>query len=226
LSFPRLAAAIVEAGHEIGHHGWVHENPVDLNVDQERRVLERGIEALEQTTGTRPIGYRSPGWDNSAHTVELLLEYGFEYDSSLMGNDYEPYWCRVGDKWPKDEPYEFGRPVPLVEMPVSYHLDDFPYFEFVLAPRGSIQGMAPPSRVLEIWKGEFDYLWSRVHKGILIITMHPQVSGRGHRQTMLRTFIDYVLSHSGVRFTTCIDYVREWRTGRQPCLPLDARGRT
>jgi peptidoglycan/xylan/chitin deacetylase (PgdA/CDA1 family) len=219
-SWPKLLGRVVEAGHEVAHHGWVHENPTGLSADEERRVLERGIVELERVVGTRPVGYRSPAWDNSPHTTDLLLELGFEYDSSLMGGDYEPYWCRTGDRYSPTEPFVLGTPVPLVEMPVAWHLDDFPYFEFIYAPV-SFPGLQPPSTVLEIWKGEFDYLYNRVGSGVLIVTMHPQVIGRGHRQEMLRAFLEHVVAHDGVSFTTCVDYVRAWREGRQPSLPPD-----
>jgi peptidoglycan/xylan/chitin deacetylase (PgdA/CDA1 family) len=97
VAFPEPTRMIRACGHEIGHHGWVHENPAMLTPEQERHVLERGLEALDRIAGVRPVGYRSPAWDNSPVTVSLLLEYGFEYESSLMGGDYAPYWCRVGD---------------------------------------------------------------------------------------------------------------------------------
>jgi peptidoglycan/xylan/chitin deacetylase (PgdA/CDA1 family) len=218
VTYPRVVAAIQAAGHEIGHHGWIHENPVKLNLDDERRILERGIKALEKVTQVRPPGYRSPSWDNSPNTVKLLLEYGFEYESSLMGNDFEPYWCRIGDRWSTDEPYQFGEPTPLVEMPVAWHLDDWPWFEFI---PGQAQGLRAPSTVLEIWKGEFDYLYHQVRRGVMIITMHPQCIGRGHRLLALKEFLDYIVQHSGAGFTTCISYVRKWRVGKTPGLPID-----
>jgi peptidoglycan/xylan/chitin deacetylase (PgdA/CDA1 family) len=218
ISYPRLAVSIREAGHEIGHHGWVHENPAGLSLDEEIRVLERGLDALQTVLGIRPAGYRSPSWDNSPNTVKLLLERGFEYESSLMGSDYEPYWCRVGDCWSRSEPYGFGDPVPLVEMPVAWHLDDWPWFEYV---PGHPQGLRTPSAVLEVWRGEFDYLYHQVGRGVLIVTMHPQTIGRGYRLKMLRDFLDHVSAHPGVRFSTCIDYVRTWRAGQTPGLPTD-----
>ena len=218
ISYPRVVSAIREAGHEIGHHGWLHENPVNLNRDDECRILERGLDAFQKVLSIRPVGYRSPSWDNSPNTVQLLLEYGFEYESSLMGNDFEPYWCRIGDRWSKSEPYEFGKPTPLVEMPVAWHLDDWPWFEYI---PGHAQGLRPPSTVLEIWKSEFDYLYHQVGHGVLILTMHPQAMGRGHRLMMLTEFLNYIVSHSGVRFSRCIDYVRDWRAGKTPSLPID-----
>jgi peptidoglycan/xylan/chitin deacetylase (PgdA/CDA1 family) len=221
VAYPGVMEKIVEAGHEVAHHGWVHENPVTLSRDEEIRVLERGIEALEKTTGQTPKGYRSPAWDNSPNTVSLLLDYDFEYESSLMGNDFEPYWCRVGDRWSTTEPYEFGTPTSLVELPVAWHLDDWPQFEFVARPGDTYQGLRAPSTVYEIWKGEFDYLYHHVGRGVLTITMHPQVIGRGHRLLMLRSFMEYMASLPGVTFTRAIDYVTAWKQDKQPSLPED-----
>lgn len=218
ITYPRAVAAIREKGHEIGHHGWIHENPVDLSLEQERSILERGIDALEKVAQVRPVGYRSPSWDNSHNTVGLLLEYGFEYESSLMGNDFEPYWCRIGDNWSTNEPIEFGTPTTLVEVPVAWHLDDWPWFEII---PGHAQGLRTSSMVLETWKSEFDYLYNQVGQGVLTVTMHPQCIGRGYRLMMLKEFLDYLVMHSGVYFTTCIDYVRDWRVGKSPGYPDD-----
>ncbi len=216
VTYPHTVEAICAAGHEIGHHGWIHENPVNLSLDDERQILEHGIEALEKVTGVRPAGYRSPSWDNSPNTVRLLLDHGFEYESSLMGNDFEPYWCRVGDYWSKTEPFEYGEPTSLVEMPVAWHLDDWPWFEFI---PGQAQGLRTPSMVLEIWEGEFNYLYHKIGRGVLIVTMHPQCIGRGHRLLALEKFLDYLVQHPGVSFTTCLDYARNWRMGKTPGLP-------
>jgi peptidoglycan/xylan/chitin deacetylase (PgdA/CDA1 family) len=225
-AFPTTVEAIAAAGHEIGHHGWVHENPTALTPDQELDVLDllrRGIAELEKVTGQRPVGYRSPAWDNSAHTVELLLDHGFAYESSLMGGDFEPYWCRVGDRWSTTDPYEFGCPVDLVEVPVAWHLDDWPQFEYLVTRDVTMQGVRSPPGLLEIWQGEFRYLYERVGAGLLTLTMHPQVIGRGHRVLMLETFLDFVTAHDGVRFVRCADYVDEWRQGQIPSLPPDAK---
>ena len=91
-SFPEVCAEIRDSGHEIGHHGYLHESPVNLDEQHEREVIEKGLESL-QRIGVTPKGYRSPGWDLSANSVGLLLEYGFVYDSSMMGADYQPYWA-------------------------------------------------------------------------------------------------------------------------------------
>lgn len=222
LAYPSTVKAIRDAGHEIGHHGWVHENPVTLTPEREREVLIRGFEVLQEVVGVRPIGYRSPGWDNSPATVPLLVEFGFEYESSLMGSDFEPYWCRVGDEFSQTEEFRWGTPVDLLEIPVAWHLDDFIQFEFVAMPTSLLMGLRSTTTPWEIWKDEFDYLYGRVGSGIMNITMHPQVIGRGHRMLFLERFIDYVSGHEGATFTTLGDYQREWRVGRTPTLPKDA----
>ena len=216
LTYPKVVKEIQEHGHEIGHHGWMHEDPGGLELDNERRIIETGIEVLEKVANVRPLGYRSPSWDNSPNTVKLLLEFGFEYESSFMAGDFEPYWCRIGDHWSENEPLKYGRVTPIVEMPVAWHLDDWPWFEYI---PGHYQGLRSPSDVLEIWKGEFNYLYHQQGTGILIVTMHPQCIGRGHRILMLQEFMDYVTSHEGVNFTRCIDYARKWREGKRPETP-------
>jgi peptidoglycan/xylan/chitin deacetylase (PgdA/CDA1 family) len=189
-TYPEQTRAIAAAGHEIGHHGYLHENPGGLSIDDERRVLERGLRALENVASIRPAGYRSPSWDNSANTIDLLLEAGFRYESSLMASDFAPYWCRTGDKIQQDGPYLFGEPVDLVEMPVSWILDDFPHFEYLRAGNRVYPGLSAPSKVEEIWLGEFEYMRRHVPDGVYTLTMHPQLIGRGHRMLMLERLIE------------------------------------
>ena len=221
-AYPDTVKAIHAAGHEIGHHGWVHENPVTLTPEREREVLQKGLDALHDVAGVRPVGYRSPGWDNSPATVPLLLEFGFEYESSLMGSDFEPYWCRVNDEFSPTEEFRWGTPVNLVELPVAWHLDDFIQFEFVATPTAILNAARSTTMAWEIWTQEFEYLYERIGQGLMNITMHPQVIGRGHRMLFLERFIDYVSAREGVRFTTLRDYARTWRAGRTPELPRDA----
>ena len=208
LAYPDLIRRIRDAGHEIGHHGWVHENPAGFDHQGERQVFERGLEALDQVAGVRPDGYRSPAADFSVNTIDVLLEYGMRYDSSCSGSDFTPYYLRQGDRWSKTEPYVFGEPRDLVELPFSWALDDWPHFEF---EAGWSTEQSSPSTVREIWQGEFDYAYANCPGGVYVLTMHPQVIGRGHRITMLEGLIEYMGGHEGVRFEPMIRYAERWR---------------
>jgi peptidoglycan/xylan/chitin deacetylase (PgdA/CDA1 family) len=206
-TFPALVERAVRSGHELGHHGWLHEVPATLTEEQERSVLERGIASLQRISDLTPAGYRSPSWDLSPHSIRLLREFGFRYDSSLMADDFSLYWCREGDVAHTDRAFEFGRETDLVEMPISWLLDDFPLFEYDQRTR---TGMAPASRVEEIWRDEFDFMADRVPGGVYTLTMHPQVIGRGHRMLMLERLIRHMRGRGAV-FRRMGDVAEEWR---------------
>lgn len=213
-TYPDHVRAIAAAGHEIGHHGYLHENPLALETpERERDVLLKGFAALDHAAGVRPIGYRSPSWDNSPYTIDLLLEQGFRYESSLMGNDYTPYWCRTGDVAQPDGPYLFGPEVDLVEMPVSWILDDFPHFEYLSVPDRGIArtGLSAPSKVAEIWQDDFTYMRQEVPAGVFTLTMHPQVIGRGHRMLMLERLIHWFKQHPNTTFSRLGDAAEAFR---------------
>jgi peptidoglycan/xylan/chitin deacetylase (PgdA/CDA1 family) len=210
VSYPDTVESLVADGHEIGHHGWVHEVLSPLSEGEERSFIERGLEALESVTGARPNGFRAPGWDLSYRTVDLLVEYEFSYDSSMMGNDFSPYWCRSGDIVSIDAPFVFGDSVDLVEIPVAWHLDDFPFFEFVPGVP-NLAGLRRLEDVLEIWKAEFTYLYEHVGEGCMVVTMHPQSTGRGHRILLLSQFIEFVLGHRGARFVRTDEIASQFR---------------
>jgi peptidoglycan/xylan/chitin deacetylase (PgdA/CDA1 family) len=152
-----------------------------------------------------------------------LAEYGFRYDSSMMGSDFEPYWCRTGDKFDEYTAYCFGELIDLVELPVAWHLDDVPLFDFIaMSSHGAqiqLPGLRPASDVLEIWRAEFDYLYTRVQRGVFVLTMHPQVIGRGHRITMLEQLLDYILQFPDVRFVRGGEYAQDWAAQREPGSP-------
>ena len=211
LAYPDSVASLLADGHEIGHHGWVHELLSPLSEDEERSVFERGLEAIDSVLGTRPRGFRAPAFDMSHRTVDLLVEFGFSYDSSMLGNDFSPYWCRSGDIATSDSPFVFGETVDLVEVPVAWHLDDVPFFEFVPGVPNLI-GLRSTEDALEMWRHEFTFLHEQLGAGCMVVTMHPQSTGRGHRILLLRQFIEFVLEHEGVEFVRAEEIADEFRS--------------
>ena len=145
-SWPIESAAVADAGHEIGHHSWAHIPNANQTRDEEEADLVRANESIRKLTGRTARGYRSPSWDLSPHTIDLLLKHGFLYDSSLMGADYIPYRARRGDMAELGKPYHFGEPTSLIEMPISWSLDDHPHFEFIRTPQTVAAGAAAGAR--------------------------------------------------------------------------------
>ncbi len=192
---PSLLEDIADRGHEIGHHGYMHEAPATMSVEEEAEVLDRGTEILAGITGTAPVGYRSPGWELSEVSLDLLRERGFLYDSSLMGDD-APYLL---------EPDSAGRR--MVEVPIHWLLDDAP--NFVYAPAANRLGpMRGPDEVFSNWADEFEGLY---HYGrAFTLTMHPQYIGRPGRLRMLERLINHIQSFPNVEFMRIIDAARLW----------------
>jgi peptidoglycan/xylan/chitin deacetylase (PgdA/CDA1 family) len=207
-SHPRAAQAVVADGHEVAHHSWAHVPPVQQSWEEEEADLVRANEAIVRLTGRKARGYRSPSWDLSEHTIDLLLAHGFLYDSSLMGADYWPYRARRGDRAQLGVPYRFGEETPLIEMPISWSLDDFPHFEFVRTDAMVLPGLQPARAVMASWLDEFHYMRKTVDWGVLTYTMHPFVIGRGHRMLALEQLVRD-LRDSGAVFMTMEDAAAE-----------------
>jgi peptidoglycan/xylan/chitin deacetylase (PgdA/CDA1 family) len=182
---PEMIPSILKAGrHEIGVHGWIHENLATIaDPAVEQRLLTQSIEYLRQATGQRPVGFRAPSWAFSGHTLELILKAGFLYDSSMMA---------------MDEPYEVladGRATGLVELPIEWILDDFPYYS------GNASGSLPsPEAVFQIYRDEFDVAYDE--RTMVIITLHPHVTGHRSRLVQIERLVTYMKSKPGVWFAT------------------------
>lgn len=206
-AFPDQTRLILAEGHEIGAHGYCHESPVGLAPEDEARLLDQSITKLQSVLGDgfRPVGYRSPAWDLSSDSVEILEGRGFLYDSSMMADDFTPYLARKGDRVDEDG-FMRGPPTSLVEMPVAWELDDFPYFTFTNRPL--FVGMHGVDHVYSSWKAEFDYCHGTVPGGVFTLTMHPQIIGRGPRIEMLSRLIDHMRAQPGVTFYTVADEAR------------------
>ena len=177
---------VVGEGHEVGIHGWIHERNSTLPAAEERELTLRSAEALATITGVDPVGMRTPSWDFSPATLAIIRELGLLYDSSLMADD-EAY-----------ELLEEGRPTGVVELPVEWIRDDYPYFG--MDRFTGLRPHTPPSAVLEIWRSEFDGAVDE--GGMFLLTMHPQVIGHRSRLRMLEQLIDHMQATPNVWFAT------------------------
>lgn len=189
--YPEAVRSIVAAGHEIAHHGYLHEQPTALTLDEEIEALDRGLEALAEVAGVRPAGYRAPMWDLSWRTPGLLVERGFLYDSSLMDAD-TPYELAVGSQ-------------SLVEIPIQWALDDWEQYCYLpdIAGSGLIES---PRKARELWQLEFDAL--RDVGACWVLTNHPFLSGRASRAAELGALMAYVVEHTDV-WTTSLGAIAE-----------------
>ncbi|MGE3650615.1 MAG: polysaccharide deacetylase [Reyranellaceae bacterium] len=200
----------VNAGHELAHHGWTHRLPVTLSREEEEEEIVRGNEAIKRVSGQYARGYRSPAWDLSPHSIELLLKHGMRYDSSMMGDDYDSYYARQGDQVELLKPFVRGRETSMLEMPISWSLDDYPHFEYMRLPNGSVQqGLMNAGGVLDNFVDDFVYMTRVRERGILTYTFHPHVIGRGHRMMMMERLIQKLIEHGAV-FMTMEAAMAEW----------------
>jgi peptidoglycan-N-acetylglucosamine deacetylase len=224
-TYPEPCRRIAEAGHEIGHHGWAHVPPASLSREQEEAELVRANEQIRRLVGRPARGYRSPSWDLSPHTVELLLRHGFLYDSSMMGHDYLPYRARSGDVIEPDKPAAFGPQTRLVEMPISWSLDDYPHFEFVRSGSAILGGLKAAGGVLDNWYDDFDHMTGIMGWGVVTYTFHPFVVGRGHRMLLLERLIGKLQARGAV-FLKMEDAAQEWlRRAGERGEPLPSAGK-
>jgi len=183
--------------HEIGLHGWIHERNSLLAEADERDLMKKSFDALGQAMGRAPVGIRTPSWDFSPSTLKLIRELGLIYDSSLMADD-SPY-----------EILEDGKPTGVVELPVEWILDDYPYFGFDRFT--SVRPQATPDEVLSIWAAEFDKAYAE--GGLFILTMHPKYIGHRSRIVMLEKLIQHILERKDVWFATHEDIARAAQKG-------------
>lgn len=189
LRYPKVVKDIVAAGHEIAHHGFMHETLEGVDVQTEIKYLERGLEALEQVAGIRPVGYRAPMWEPSYDTARILYEHGFLYDSTMMDADY-PY------------EYHVAEGSSIVEIPIQWALDDWEQYCFI--PNISGSGLIEsPTKVIEMWNLEFQAM----HEigGCFVLTNHPFLSGRPSRAKALEGLMQEVVNDSSVWVTSLED---------------------
>lgn len=200
LLYPEIIAELKKRPqHEVGIHGWIHENLVDLNnAAEEERLLRKALDFWTKALGKKPVGYRAPGWAFSPHTLELIRKAGFEYDSSAMA---------------MDQPYEIvshGQSTGLVELPVSWILDDYPYFSMPSA------ALPSPELIFKTYQDEFDRAYEE--GTLFMLTMHPMISGHRSHIAYLDRLIVYMKSKPGVWFATgqqIAEYVKQQSSAAQ-----------
>lgn len=223
-TFPKQVELIVEAGHEVGAHGYSHENPISMTPKQEEDVLVKSIELIKDLTDEKPTGYVAPWWEFSNVTNELLLKHGFKYDHSLMHNDFTPYYVRVGDKWTKIDfdkeasewmkPFVRGKETSLIEIPANWYLDDLPPMLFIKSAPNS-HGYVNPRDIEQQWKDQFDWVYENMDYAVFTMTIHPDVSGRPQVLKMHERIIEYINSHDGVKWATFNEIADDFKK-RQP----------
>jgi peptidoglycan/xylan/chitin deacetylase (PgdA/CDA1 family) len=182
--YPGVVRDIVAAGHEIGHHGYLHEQPTGISAEEEAAVLDRGLDALQEVAGIRPVGYRAPMCELSWRSAALLDARGFLYDASLMDADV-PYELAITP----------GSSRSIVEIPMQWALDDWEQYCYLPDIYGS--GLIEtPAKARELWQAEFEGL--RVAGGCWVLTNHPFLSGRPSRAQQLDELMEHVLGCADV----------------------------
>ena len=223
-SFPKESKMVADAGHELGLHGYCHENPLAMTKEQEEAVLNKTFDLVVELCGKEPKGYSAPWWELSPNTIDLLLAKGIEYDHSLMEDDHSPYYLRRDDKWHKIDysqpaetwmkPWEGGPITNLLEIPCSWYLDDAPPVMFVKKFPNS-HGWVSPRLLGDMWTDQFDWVYRNYDVGIYNACLHPDASGHPQMLMMMERLIDHMKRHEGVRFVTLKEICDDFK-GRNP----------
>ena len=211
-TFEEEVQAVADAGHEIGVHGYSHENPTDLSREQEDEIIEVSIDLIKELTGEKPVGHRASWWEFSPNTPDLVEKHDFLYDSSLMEREFEPGYMRKGDDWEPIQydqepetwmtPYEYGEETDVVEIPISWYRDDIPPMLFIKQPSYNAGYVSPKMMYEEYYKAQFDYLYNRRGSGVYTFTIHPDIHGLPHMIDLFEDFIQYVKRHENAEFVT------------------------
>lgn len=210
-NYPDITREVHRRGHELANHGYLHEDFGSLTIDESRSALRKANAALERVSGEQPRGVRLPGGDLDGAVFELLVEEGFTWDSSLIG-EFWPHWCRSKDTIEgEDAAITRGRPLDLVELPITFVTSDFVHFELDFSKPEVPSRLRNPKDIEDIWRQQLDYLVEREPGGYLMLMLHPQVIGWGLRIAMLERFLVDCASRPGVRFATCGTLAAEFR---------------
>ncbi|KAF8184474.1 glycoside hydrolase/deacetylase [Pholiota molesta] len=212
---PEEMKAVRDAGHELGLHGYSHENPVAMTVEQQKDILDHTYKLLTEFNHGIPRSV-APWWETSKEGTDILLDKGIEYDHSSMAHDCQAYYMRDEDSWTKInyaakadswmKPLRKGNETGLVCIPANWFIKSSP----------NSHGWVDPRVVEQIWKDTFTYCYREEEEFIFPITIHPDVSGRPHVLLMLERFIEWVNTHDNIQWVPLIDMARDFRSKKTP----------
>jgi peptidoglycan/xylan/chitin deacetylase (PgdA/CDA1 family) len=233
-SFPHTAEMIVKSDCDVGIHGYAHENPQAMSRQQEADVLDKTIELVLSRTGNKPTCYAAPWCEFSDHTIDLLLSRGITCDSTMMDEDFRPYYLRKGDTWTKIDytkpaaewmkPWKAGTPVDIVEISPSWHTSDASPTIFVKNLPNS-QGWLTGQQIGQIWTDHFDWLYQNLDYAVFPICFHPDAAVRPHVLMAIERLLVHMLRHSGVQTVTHAEAAADFRR-RAPFGSPDPTGRS
>jgi peptidoglycan/xylan/chitin deacetylase (PgdA/CDA1 family) len=194
--YPHMAREVLEKGHEVGYHGYLHEFDLNAGYEKEKEIMDRCLDIFDRILKVHPRGLRSPMAEMTEATMRLMHEYDFLYSSTMMDDDFPYFWN-----------YR-GRPSKVVELPMQWMWDDTSYFFFTLSEPVR-RGISPCSAVFEIWTEEFEGTYE--HGAFLDLLFHPQVSGRFSRVKLIDDLITYMKKKKGAWITTGEEIAMFWR---------------
>lgn len=210
-SFPEISGEVYDRGHEIQHHGWTHKGPSSFeSKEAEKQDIERGIESIRDLTGEKPVGYSSPAWDFSEHTLDILQDLDFLWDSSVMASDFQPHYVYGGWSAPEDGPYDRGEPTDIVELPASWQRDDFPPLTYTWSNPHRM-GYQSEDSIFQRWYDQFDWMYENIDNGVFVLTMHPQVMGQAHRIMRLEALFQHMRTKPEVEFKKMTTVAKEFK---------------
>ncbi len=193
--YPRLVETILEGGHEIAHHGYLHEGMNQLSDEDEVYWIERAIDTIVRMTGKRPRGFRAPLYNFSHRTADILAQQGFTYDASLMA-DYIPYHIKTasGSLW---------------EVPSHWALDDWPPYVHNIDINFTMS-IRSPEEAMGVFMAEFEAMYE--YGGLWVAVWHPWVSGRLARCSRIAKMIEYMQSKGDVWFASMEEIARHMQS--------------
>jgi len=224
-TFPKQCKEVVKAGHEIGLHGYSHEDPIKCSVEQQKAVMVKCYNLIKDLQGKPPRGTCAPFNRLSSSQADILEELGVEYDNSLSQHDCIPYWFRDGDSWTKVDyskpaeewmkPFEFGTKIRnIVEIPCSWYMEDMMPMQY-LANIPNSNGWVDPRTVEYIWKERFEYFYDNYDEFVFPMTLHPDTTGLPHVLRMVERFILWTKSKPGVEWVEYQD-INDWYRSKNP----------